>query len=89
MGSVEERAASAEIEAILSGGRKEIDSYLVRSVHALTRAVDDMPDIIAEAIAHHDVECRARQRRRAVAAASTVAAIISLATPFAIKFIFG
>lgn len=78
----------AEVQAILSGGRSEVDAYLVRAVHELTRAVEDMPDMLAEAIAEHSTTCRARSRKQAVAIASVISAAIGLATPYVIHYWF-
>ncbi len=77
----------AEVKAILSGGRSEIDAYLVRSVHELTKAVEGMPDMIAEAIADHQAFCRAGTRKRLVAIASAVGAVIGVLTPYIIHWL--
>jgi hypothetical protein len=78
----------AEVQAILSGGRSEVDAYLVRAVHELTRAVEDMPDMLAEAIAEHRADCRGHSRKQVIGLASAVSAAIGLATPFIIRLCF-
>ena len=74
----------SEVDAILSGGRREIDRYLVTTVHRLTITVEDMPGMIALAVAEHQVSCRARSRKQIIGLASAVGAVVGLLTPYII-----
>ena len=79
------RIDEAEVRAILSGGRGQVDAYLVRAVHELTAAVEEFPDMLAQAIAEHSADCHARSRRQAVTIASVIGTAIGLATPYVIR----
>lgn len=74
-----------EIDVILTGGRKEIDRYLVTGVHQLNIAVEEIPDLIAEAVAEHHSACRRQSRKQLAAIAGTVGAIASLVTPYVLR----
>ena len=82
---MKERLDDVEINAILSGGRENIDRYLVTTVHALRQKVDDWPDMLAEAIVQHQSSCRADSRKRIVAIASAIGGAIGIATPYLIQ----
>jgi len=74
----------AEIDAILSGGRREVDRYLVTGVHRLTITVEEIPGMIALAIAEHQSSCRSQSRRQLVGIASAIGAVVGLLTPYVI-----
>ena len=60
----------AQVEAILSAGRVEVDRYLITSAIQMKHAVDDMPEVIATTVADAVAACRsgrAAARRRHVA----------------------
>jgi hypothetical protein len=53
------KATDAEIAAILSGGREQIDRYLVTCAIGTKRVLDDLPESIAGAVADSIAACRA------------------------------
>jgi len=58
------KVTEAEINAILSGGRDEIDRYLVTCAIGTKKMLDDMPEAIAEAVADAIAGCRAESAER-------------------------
>lgn len=58
------RVTEAEINAILSGGRDEIDRYLVTCAIQTKKIMDDLPESIAEAVADAVASCRAESAER-------------------------
>jgi len=78
------RMDQVEVEVILSGGREKIDRYLVTGVHQLTITVEDIPGMIALAIAEHQSSCRRQSRKQLVGVASAIGAAIGLITPYII-----
>ena len=81
------RIDEAEVQAILSGGRSQVDAYLVRAVHELTAAVEEFPDMLAQAIAEHHSSCKRKSRKQVIAIASAIGTAIGLATPYIIHAI--
>jgi hypothetical protein len=53
------KATDAEIAAILSGGREQIDRYLVTCAIGTKRVLDDLPESIAGAVSDAVAACRA------------------------------
>lgn len=53
------KATDAEISAILSGGREQIDRYLVTCAIGTKRVLDDLPESIAGAVSDAVAACRA------------------------------
>lgn len=78
---------STEVEVIISGGREDIDRYLVTSVQQLKKSVDAMPGMLAEAVAEHQTSCKQASRKRTAAIASAIGAALGLATPFILKLL--
>ena len=52
----------AQVEAIMSGNRRDIDRYLVRGVMVTHQAVTELPAQITAAIVTHQVDCPLVQR---------------------------
>ena len=47
----------AQVEAIMSGNRRDIDRYLVRGVMVMQAAVKEMPRQVEEAVSKHATAC--------------------------------
>ncbi len=54
----------AELGAILSGGREQIDRYLVTCAIQTKRTLDGLPEVIAEAVSVAVDACRAESAER-------------------------
>ncbi len=58
------RVTAAEIEAILSGGREQIDRYLVTCALSTKKTLDELPEAIAGAVSDAVSACRAESAER-------------------------
>lgn len=58
------QVTEAQIDVILSGGREEIDRYLVTCAIQTKRVLDDLPESIAGAVADAVAACRAETEDR-------------------------
>lgn len=71
----------AKIEALLHGSQNDRDRYLLTCAVETRRAIENVPDLVAEAIE----EQRRKDFRIVSLMAGGVAAIISLITPYILR----
>lgn len=58
------KVTTAEINAILSGGRSEIDRYLVTCALSTKKTLDELPEAIALSVSDAVASCRAETAER-------------------------
>lgn len=83
------RIDAAQVEAILSAGREEIDRYLVSTLAVLIERVEALPAETDRKIAAHQTECRGQSRRTLYALLTAIGTCIGLATPYILEFFGG